>query len=74
MAKASLSYVREHLEEIWDRLEVSRTEIFIHRESHEDMAVLPAAELRSMRETLHLLSTPRNAARLYAALERSRGE
>ena len=34
--------------------------------------LVPAAELRSMQETAYLLRSPRNAARLLAALEQSR--
>lgn len=33
---------------------------------------LPARELRSLKETVHLLRSPRNAARLLRALARSR--
>ncbi|MBM3277101.1 MAG: Txe/YoeB family addiction module toxin [Candidatus Handelsmanbacteria bacterium] len=35
------------------------------------MVILPAAELRSLEETAHLLRSPRNAQRLLAALQRA---
>jgi Txe/YoeB family toxin of Txe-Axe toxin-antitoxin module len=41
------------------------------RRGHEDMAILPAAELRSLEETAHLMRSPANARRLLAALHRA---
>jgi antitoxin YefM len=35
------------------------------------MAILPAEELNGLRETAHLLRSPRNAARLLTALQRA---
>ena len=35
------------------------------------MAILPAEELEGLRETAHLLRSPRNAARLLTALQRA---
>ena len=46
--------------------------IVIQRRGHEDMALLPADELSSLRETAYLLRSPENAARLLAALARGR--
>lgn len=46
--------------------------VVIHRRGAEDVALVSAAELRSLHETLHLLRSPRNAARLLAAIERAR--
>ena len=66
------SYARDHLAELWDRAEDDREPIVIQRRGHEDMALLPAAELRSLNETAHLLRSPANAERLLRALLRSR--
>ncbi|HET7321267.1 MAG TPA: type II toxin-antitoxin system prevent-host-death family antitoxin [Longimicrobiaceae bacterium] len=68
------SGAREHLAEIWDEVEDSREEVILRRRGHEDLALLPARELRSLKETAHLLRSPRNAARLLKALARSRQE
>lgn len=68
------SSAREHLAEIWDEVEDSREETILRRRGHEDLALLPASELRSLKETAHLLRSPRNAARLLRALARSRKE
>ena len=46
--------------------------VLIHRRGAEDVALISAAELRSLQETLHELRSPRNAARLLAALSRAR--
>jgi len=46
--------------------------IIIHRRGAEDVALISAAELRSLLETAHLLRSPRNARRLLRALERAR--
>jgi antitoxin YefM len=46
----------------------------IRRRGAEDVALLSAPEeLRSLRETAHLLRSPRNAARLLRALSRAQG-
>lgn len=44
----------------------------IERRGHGDMALIPADELASLRETAYLLRSPKNAARLLAALARAR--
>lgn len=74
MTTITYSRAREKFAEIWDDLEESREEVILRRRGHEDMAMLPAHELRSLKETAHLLRSPRNAARLLKALARSRGE
>lgn len=68
------SDARKRLASLWDEVEDTREEVVLTRRGHEDMVLLPAEELRSLRETAHLLRSPRNAARLLAALERSRQE
>lgn len=66
------SQAREHLAEVWDQIENAREEAILTRRGHEDMAILPAAELASLKETAYLLRSPANAARLLTALARSR--
>jgi antitoxin YefM len=72
VTETSYSYARENLARLWDEVEDSREEIILTRRGHEDLALLPAHELRSLRETAHLLRSPANAARLLSALARSR--
>lgn len=70
--KSSYSHARQNLAKLWDSVEDSREAAVIQRRGHEDMALLPAAELSSLQETAYLLRSPQNAARLLAALTRGR--
>ena len=69
--KASYSRARQNLAQIWNEVENSREPAILERRGHEDMALVPADELSSLQETAHLLRSPKNAARLLAALTRS---
>lgn len=73
MRSISYSKARENLADLWDHVEDTRDEVILRRRGHEDLAVLPAHELRGLQETAHLLRSPANALRLLRALERSRG-
>jgi len=46
--------------------------IIIKRRGAEDVALVSAAELRSLTETAHLLGSPKNAERLLTAITRAR--
>lgn len=70
--KVSYSHARDNLADLWDVVEDSREAAVIHRRGHEDMALIPADELASLRETAYLLRSPQNAARLLGALARAR--
>lgn len=70
--KTSYSEARQNLATLWDRVEDSREAAIIQRRGHEDMALIPADELSSLRETAYLLRSPQNAVRLLAALTRAR--
>lgn len=74
MTTVTYSSARENLAKIWDEIEDSREEVVLRRRGHEDLALIPVRELRSLKETAHLLRSPRNAARLLSALARSRKE
>ena len=71
-AKTTYSHARENLATLWDEVEDSREAAIIQRRGHEDMALIPADELSTLRETAYLLRSPANAARLLAALTRAR--
>jgi antitoxin YefM len=71
--KTSYSHARENLASLWDEVEDSREAAVIQRRGHEDMALIPAAELSRLQETAYLLRAPENAVRLLAALTRARG-
>ncbi len=68
---STYSETRENFATKWDEVESSREALIISRRGHEDIAMIPAAELRGIMETAHLMRSPKNAARLIASLERS---
>jgi len=70
--KVSYSHARDNLADLWDEVENSREAALIQRRGHEDMALIPADELASLRQTAYLLRSPKNAERLLAALTRGR--
>jgi antitoxin YefM len=70
--QVTYSEARANLASLWDEAESTREPIMITRRGKEKMALLPASELSSLEETVHLLRSPRNAARLFAAMERAR--
>ena len=63
---------RQNLAAICNEVAEKREEYIIHRRGAEDVALISAAELRSINETAHLLRSPRNAALLLAAMDRAR--
>jgi antitoxin YefM len=69
--EVSYSYARQNLAEVLDEAEDKQEPIIIRRRGHEDMALIPADELRSLEETAHLLRSPQNARRLLSALRRA---
>lgn len=69
--KVSYSYARQNLARILNDAEQTQEPVIITRRQHEDMALLPAAELQSLEETAHLLRSPKNARRLLRALQRA---
>ena len=71
-ANTTYSHARAHLAELWDELEENREMAVIRRRGHEDMALIPADELSSLRETAYLFRSPANAERLLSALNSAR--
>lgn len=54
-----------------DAATTGREVVIIHRRGAEDVALIAADELASLQETAHLLRSPKNARRLFSALERA---
>ena len=63
--------LRQNLASILDEAIEDRSLIIVSRRGKEDVAILAASELSSMMETLHLLKSPANARKLFAAMERA---
>lgn len=75
MFPISTSYTdaRKNLASLLDRIEQENEIALVKRRGHKDIAILPAEELIALIESLHLLRSPKNAKRLFAALEESIG-
>lgn len=62
------SDARARLKEVMDRALLDREEVIVTRRNQEAVVVVSLDEWTAMQETLHLLSSPANAARLRAAI------
>ena len=69
--ETTYSNARANLASLCDQTTSSREPIIIHRRGAEDVALVSAAEYRSLEETAHLLRSPKNAQRLLHALTRA---
>jgi antitoxin YefM len=70
----SYSSLRQNLAPILDRIENDREIYNITRKNHGDVVMLSREDYDSMVETLHLLSSPKNAKRLKEALKEADNE
>jgi antitoxin YefM len=70
--ETTYTHARANLAALCKEATLSREPIIIHRRGAEDVALVDAAELRSLMETAHLLRSPKNAQRLIAAIVRAR--
>jgi antitoxin YefM len=60
---------RKNLKAIMDRVVADCDHTVVTRQSGEAVVMLSLAEWNSIQETAHLLSSPKNAARLASAIE-----
>ena len=65
---------RAELASLCDEVASTREPVIIRRRNAEDVALVSADELASLLETAHLLRSPKNAARLLAALTRAQNQ
>lgn len=63
--------LRQNLASVLDEVIEDRGCIIVSRTGKEDVAIIAASELSNMMETLHLLKSPANAKKLFAAMERA---
>jgi antitoxin YefM len=68
MSHVSFTELRANMAKHFDQMEADRTELVVTRQNHEPVVMMPLAELEGLRETLHLLSTPANAERLFRSI------
>ena len=67
----SYTQARAGFAKLLDKVTRDHEIVVIQRRDAEDVALISASELSSLTETAYLLSSPRNAERLLAALGRA---
>jgi antitoxin YefM len=60
---------RERLREVMDRVVEDHQPVVISRQKAESVVMVSLADWHAIEETLHLLSSPANAARLKSAID-----
>jgi antitoxin YefM len=68
MDVVNYSDARQNLKEIMDRVVADMTQIVVTRQKSDPVVMVSLAEWNSISETLHLLSSPKNAERLLEAI------
>jgi antitoxin YefM len=70
--ETSFSKLRGNLRDFCAKAVTNREPIRVRRKKGEDVVLFAADEYDALAETAHLLSSPRNAARLLESLARAR--
>ena len=73
MKTVSYTELRENLAALLDKALEDREPILIERRGHDTVALIAADELSGLMETVYLLRSPANAARLLDGLSQARG-
>lgn len=69
MEITTYSNFRQNLKHFMDMVLSARVPLFVTRSQGGDVVVLSKSDYESMEETIHLLSSPKNAARLAIGIE-----
>ena len=69
MEITTYSNFRQNLKSFLDKVFTDHNPLFVTRTNGEDVVVLSKTDYESLKETLHLLSSPRNADRLLKGIE-----
>ena len=64
----SYSDTRANLKQVMDRVVEDRAPVVVTRQKAESVVMVSLADWNAMEETVHLLSSPENAARLREAI------
>ncbi|WP_103126933.1 type II toxin-antitoxin system Phd/YefM family antitoxin [Nostoc cycadae] len=70
--QTNLTDACNNLAELCDQVVADRNVVIINRQEGEGVALIAVDELNSLLETSYLLRSPKNAARLFTALERAK--
>jgi antitoxin YefM len=68
MEVLSYSKVRQTLAEVMRAVNADHTPVHVTQKSGDDVVILSKTDYSSMQETMYLMSSPANAARLNAAI------
>ena len=63
------SEARANLKDVMDRVVSDRTQVVVTRQKSEAVVMMSLADWNAIEETMHLLSTRSNAARLRGSIE-----
>ncbi len=69
MKITTYSSFRQNLKTYLDAILKTHAPLFVKRSRGEDVVVMSMDDYEGMQETIHLLSSPKNAERLAAALD-----
>jgi len=69
--RTTYTRARANLAKLCTEVAETRQPYVIERRNGENVALISEAELNSLLETVHLLRSPKNARRLFDALERA---
>jgi antitoxin YefM len=69
MDVVTYSDARANLKDVMDRVVDDKTEVIVTRQRAEAVVMVSLSEWNSISETLHLLSSPKNAERLRQSIE-----
>lgn len=69
MEITTYSNFRQNLKAFLDKVFDSKSPVFVTRSNGEDVVVISKDEYEGMQETLHLLSSPKNAQRLKESID-----
>ncbi|WKN44715.1 type II toxin-antitoxin system Phd/YefM family antitoxin [Tunicatimonas pelagia] len=69
MEITTYSNFRQNLKSFLDKVFESRAPLYVTRSNGQDMVVLSKSDYEGMQETLHLLSSPKNAERLARGIK-----
>lgn len=70
--RTTYTQARANLAKLCDEATDNREVVIISRRGGRDVALVDASELAGLRETAHLLRSPKNAERLLKAMEQAR--
>jgi antitoxin YefM len=73
MKTVSYTELRENLATLLDKVVDDQEAVLVERRGHETVALIAADELSSLLETVYLLRSPANAARLLESLAQAKG-